>query len=131
MPPDARRHARLLRFAASGGIGFLADAAVLHALVAGAGLGPVVARFASIAFALGVTWLLNRRFTFGPSRRRVVAEGARYGGVGVGASLLNLAVYTGIVAAAPAVSPLAALVAASAAAMGFSWLGYSRFVFDR
>ena len=94
-------------------------------------MNPFLARLLSIAFALTVTWLINRSMTFGPSRRHVAAEGARYGGVGIGTSLVNYAVYAALLAAVPALPPLAALVAGSAVAMALSYIGYSRLVFDR
>ena len=94
-------------------------------------MNPFLARLLSIGFALAVTWLINRSMTFGPSSRHVAAEGARYGGVGIGTSLVNYAVYSALLAAVPALPPLAALVAGSAVAMALSYLGYSRLVFDR
>jgi putative flippase GtrA len=75
------------------------------------------------------TFWLNRTFTFGRSDRSLAAEGARYGGVGISAALLNYAVYSAIVLAFPGFFPVFALAIASAVAMAWSFLGYSRFVF--
>lgn len=122
---------RLVRFVFAGGMGFIADAGALALILGVTSLGPFVARILSIAFALVVTWMLNRHFTFAPSQRGVAAEGARYGGVGISTSVINFAVYSALVAFVPAMPPLAALVVASALAMSLSFLGYSRFVFDR
>jgi putative flippase GtrA len=122
---------RFARFLIAGGIGFLADAAMLTLLVHLFAMNPFVARVLSIGFALCVTWLLNRTITFGPSIRNIAAEGARYGGVGIGTSLVNYAVYSALIAAIPELPPLVALVAGSAIAMALSYLGYSRLVFDR
>lgn len=122
---------RIVRFLVVGAAGFCADAAMLAFLTTGAGLGPMMARCLSIGFALGVTWLLNRTVTFGPSGRGVAVEGARYGGVGVATSLFNYLVYSALLLAVPATPPLVALAAASAAAMLLSFIGYSRLVFDR
>jgi putative flippase GtrA len=122
---------RLLRFALVGGIGFLADAAMLALLLAATPLGPFAARLASIAFALCVTWVCNRTATFRPSARGLLREGARYGGVGIATSVCNYLVYSALLLAVPATPPLAALVVASLAAMALSYLGYSRLVFDR
>jgi putative flippase GtrA len=58
-------------------------------------------------------------------------EGARYGGVGIGASLINYAAYAAALALVPALPPLAALAFGSVVATTASYLGYSRFVFDR
>lgn len=122
---------RFMSFGAVGAVGFLADAAMLVVLVRLLLLDPFFARFLSIAFALTVTWLLNRTVTFRPSGRGLAVEGARYGGVGIGTSLFNYLVYSAILLLAPVVPPMAALVAASGAAMLVSFLGYSRLVFDR
>ncbi|WP_027052817.1 GtrA family protein [Mesorhizobium erdmanii] len=122
---------RLVRFAFAGGIGFVTDAAALWLLLAITPLGPFSARVLSIGFALCVTWQLNRHLTFSPSRRGVVQESARYGGVGIATSIVNYLVYCVTLLALPAAPPLAALAIASLAAMALSFLGYSRLVFDR
>lgn len=121
---------RVGRFLVVGGVGFLADAGMLALLTAWFGIDPLLARIGSIGFALSVTWMLNRNLTFGPSRRAMAVEGARYGGVGIGTSLVNYAVYSGLMLAIPVLPPVAALAAASIAAMALSYLGYSRLVFD-
>lgn len=121
---------RVARFLVVGAVGFLADAGMLALLTAWLGIGPLLARIGSIAFALGVTWMLNRHVTFGPSRRAIALEGARYGGVGIGTSLINYSVYSGLMLAIPALPPVAALAVASVAAMALSYLGYSRLVFN-
>ncbi len=122
---------RLLRFTIVGGIGFIADAAILALLLATTPLDPFVARIVSIGFGLTVTWLSNRTLTFRPSSRGVLGEGARYGGVGVTTSIVNYLVYSLLLLAMPWMAPLLALAVASLAAMALSYLGYSRFVFDR
>ena len=122
---------RFLRFAIVGSVGFVVDAGVLALLLWTTPLGPFVARLVSIACGLTVTWLCNRTLTFGPSGRSKLHEGARYGGVGIATSILNYLVYSGVLLTFPATPPLAAVVVASAAAMVFSYLGYSRLVFDR
>lgn len=122
---------KLLRFVVAGGIGFIADAAMLALLLAVTPLGVFAARLGSIAFALSVTWLVNRTFTFGPSSRALAMEGARYGGVGIATSVANYLLYSALLLAFPAMPPLAALALASLVAMVLSFLGYSRLVFDR
>ena len=114
---------QVARFLLTGGIGFFADAGALAFLLAETPLDPFAARVVSIGFALCVTWLINRNFTFRPSSRGVVREGARYGGVGIGASLVNYAAYAGALALVPALPPLLALAFGSAAAIAASWLG--------
>ncbi|MEP9386950.1 GtrA family protein [Mesorhizobium sp. KR9-304] len=122
---------RILRFTVVGGIGFVADAAMLALLLATTPLGPFAARLISIGFGLTVTWLCNRALTFGPSSRGMLREGVRYGGVGVSTSVVNYLVYSVLLLAMPWMAPLLALVIASLAAMALSYLGYSRLVFDR
>ncbi len=122
---------RIVHFAMVGGIGFVADAAVLALLIATTTLGPFVSRLASIGFALTVTWLVNRSVTFGPSGRSIAAEGARYGGVGIATSIINYLIYCGLLIVLPGLPVLAAMVVASLCAMSVSYLGYSRLVFDR
>ncbi|MBZ9672714.1 GtrA family protein [Mesorhizobium sp. ES1-3] len=122
---------RVVRFVFAGGIGFVSDAAALWLLLAITPLGPFVSRILSIGFALCVTWQINRHLTFSPSSRGMTREGARYGGVGVATSIVNYAVYSAVLFAVPAISPLVALAIASLVAMTLSFLGYSRLVFDR
>ena len=122
---------RLARFVLAGGIGFVADAAVLWLLLSVTPLGPLVARVLSIGFALAVTWQFNRHLTFAPSSRGIAQEGARYGGVGIATSIVNYLVYCAMLFTLPALPPLAALAVASIVAMALSFLGYSRLVFDR
>ena len=122
---------RILRFVVVGGIGFVADAAMLALLLAATPLGPFVARLISIGFGLTVTWLCNRTLTFRPSSRGMLREGARYGGVGITTSIVNYLVYGVLLLAMPSMAPLLAMVVASLAAMALSYLGYSRLVFDR
>ncbi|MCP8939764.1 GtrA family protein [Alsobacter sp. SYSU M60028] len=119
---------RLARFVGVGGTGFLADAGVLSVLVA-AGLDPLPARLASILFALTVTWQLNRRITFGLSGRGTSREFAHYLSLGAISSLVNYAVYAGVLASGLSASPLLALAAGSAVAMAVTFVGLDRIVF--
>lgn len=120
---------RLGFFALAGGIGFLVDAGVLAVLLATTPLGPFLARLVAIGAAMGVTWIVNRRFTFDDSPHSLAAEGARYGGVGLSSALLNYAVYSAIVLALPRFHPVFALAVSSGLAALWSYFGYSRFVF--
>lgn len=122
---------RLIRFGLVGATGFAVDACVLALLMAFSPLGPFVARAIAIGIAMAATWQLNRRFTFGASRHSMVREGFRYGSVGLVTALLNYLLYTALLLTYPMLSPLAALVMASLAAMAFSFFGYGRFVFRR
>ncbi|CAH0339130.1 GtrA family protein [Rhizobium sp. CECT 9324] len=122
---------KFIRFVIVGATGFLVDAGTLWLLLSFSPLGPLSARVIAIALAMTATWLLNRSFTFGASKRSMVVEGFRYGVIAVITSLVNYGIYAGLLIMAPLLSPYAALVFASIAAMLFSFFGYSRFVFRR
>lgn len=122
---------RVFWFAVAGTIGFLADAGMLALLLAYSPLGPFAARVIAILFAMGVTWAFNRAITFGRSRHSVLTEGARYGSVGLLSATVNYLIYAAVLLALPWVYPLAAVVVASLGAMALSWIGYSRFVFQK
>lgn len=122
---------RFLRFALVGAAGFAVDALALGLLLVATPLGVFSARLVSIAIALAATWQLNRRLTFGPSSRHVAVEGARYGGIGVTTSIVNYLAYSAMIWLAPGIPVIGALVVGSAVALAFSFVGYSRLVFDR
>lgn len=122
---------RIASFGFVGAIGFVVDAAALALIIMTLATDPFVARLLSMAIALTATWLLNRALTFGASDRPMAVEGVRYGGVGILSGIVNYLVYSAALLILPSLHPLVALVAGSAAAMVFSYLGYSRLVFDR
>jgi putative flippase GtrA len=122
--------ARFLRFAFVGGIGFLIDAGLLAALHHGAGVDPFSARLVSIGVSSFTTWRLNRSLTFGASDRSQASEGFRYAIVAALAAGLNYLLYALALIVWPHLPPIAAAVGGTLAAMGFSYAGYSRFVFQ-
>jgi putative flippase GtrA len=122
---------RLFWFLIAGGGGFLIDAGITHLLVTVFHVSPFAARIPAIVMAMGFTWLINRSRTFGPSRHSLAVEGFRYWAVGITSALLNYAVYSALIYQLPMLQPVAAIVFASAAAMAYSFFGYSRFVFRR
>jgi putative flippase GtrA len=121
--------ARFVRFACVGGTGFLVDAGILMLLHNGIGLDPYSSRVISIAIAVFTTWRLNRSLTFGASSASQAAEGLRYFFVAVLTACLNYAVYALVLMVLPSMPPVLAAVVATVVAMGFSYAGYSRFVF--
>ena len=120
---------RFVRFAGVGAAGFLVDAGVLAALHHAAGVDALAARIVSISAAVLVTWRLNRRHTFGPSTTGQASEGLRYGLVAALHAGLNYGIYAAALTAMPDLLPVAGLLVSTLAAMAFSYLGYSRFVF--
>jgi putative flippase GtrA len=121
--------ARFLRFALVGGTGFLIDAGLLTVLHDFAGVDPFTARLVSITASAFTTWRLNRSLTFGASERGQAAEGVLYALVAAITAVLNYLVYVLILIAWRELPPLAAAIAATLAAMLFSYAGYSRVVF--
>jgi putative flippase GtrA len=122
---------KALRFGIAGVIGFAVDAGTLSLLLWATPLGPFSARIIAIAVAMASTWAFNRTFTFGPSGLSLREELVRYASVGLMGSVLNYAIYAGILLVFPQTWPVLAVVCASAVVMAFSWLGYSRFVFQK
>ena len=121
-----------LRFAVVGASGFSVDAAVLYALVHGAGINPFGARLVSFSVAVMVTWLLNRTWTFktaGEGGR--LKEAAAYIGVQCAGGLANLAVYSAALITAPGLKGflLAPLGLGSAAGLCLTFLGSKHLVF--
>ena len=132
MPALPKRHGaeRIARFALVGGIGFFVDVGALAALHDVGGVDPFSARLVSTSAAALVTWRLNRAMTFGASPASQSAEALRYGLVAFLAAALNYALYAGLLLLEPRLHPVAAVVAATLIAMSFSYLGYSRWVFQ-
>ena len=120
---------RFVKFALVGAAGFLVDAGTLALVLKTAALDAFSARIIAIAAALCATWLLNRTVTFGKSGHSLASEVARYGSVGVAGSIVNYAIYSAILLAAPQAGAFTALCLASAAVMALSYVGYSRLVF--
>ena len=129
MPPP-RLPRSLVLFLAVGLCGLTADLTLLWALEH-EGLSHVMARGVSLTVATGVTWLLNRAFTFGASGRRRSVEFGRYGLVAVLAQGLNYLLFLGIVAAMPGLSHSLAAIAGAVTAAGFSYCGQRFFTFAR
>jgi putative flippase GtrA len=120
---------QFVKFAIVGAAGFLVDAGTLAMVLKTTAFDAFSARIIAIAAALCATWLLNRSITFGKSGHSLVGEAARYGGVGIAGSIVNYAIYSAILLAAPQVGALTALFVASGAVMALSYAGYSRLVF--
>lgn len=92
----------LTKFAVVGATAFVADATMLSILVYGFGLGPLVGRLISAPFAVTITWLINRRWTF-RSRNSdgVIKEAGKYFASRIVGAIANFAVYAAIIHFAP------------------------------
>lgn len=121
---------KLSRFGLVGGIGFVVDAGLTTTLIH-AGLDPFSARVVAIAFAMLVTWRLNRAITFGASDTSQKSEGVRYFAVALAAAAVNYAAYAAFMLICPALMPAIAVALATGVSMVVSYLGFSRFAFKR
>jgi len=122
---------KLLKFAVAGTIGFAVDALALLLLLHFTPVGPYIGRVIAIALAMTSTWIFNRTFTFERSRHSLAVESFRYGSVGITSAVVNYLLYSALLFSLPGLRPLVAMTLSSLAAMGFSFIGYSRFVFRR
>jgi len=128
---DARLSRQLLRFGAVGLAGLLVNGGLVAALAGPAG--PVRAQLAAFPAAASLTWWLNRRYTFGASRRPWHQEWLRYLGANGLGWLANNGAYFWLVLAAPGGHrhPVLAVAAGSVAGMAFNFTGSKWLVFGR
>jgi putative flippase GtrA len=124
----ARAPKGLVRFLTVGVGGLAVDIAVLW-LLERAGLGHAAARAVSLSVATLVTWILNRRFTFGDSGRRARAELGRYALVAGVAQGVNYIVFLSLLGAWPHLLSTLAAVIGAVVATGFSYTGQRFFTF--
>lgn len=121
-------------FAVAGSVGFVIDASVAAGMTA-LGAGPALARLPAISMGLLATFTINRRFTFAPSGRGLIAEFARYVAVSAAGAALNVAAY--LVATAtltrggvpPTIAAVVSVAFGSGVGMVANYLGYRRFAF--
>lgn len=130
---SGNRHRSLVRhgagFVVSGLIAFSVDAFVLWAVTRYAGMDPFSGRVVAVCFAMIAAWLSHRRLTFNVTVPPTLAEFGRYATLAWTTAALNYAIYSGILMIWPQITPLAALVAATAVTMGYSYLGMRLAVF--
>jgi putative flippase GtrA len=122
--------AKVLGFAASGGLAFLTDAMTLETLTRVFDMAPQVARVIAIALAMVVGWFAHRTMTFQIARAPTIMEFLRYAAVAWSTALINYLIFVGILWQWPDVRPLGALVFASLCAMILSYLGMKFGVFN-
>ena len=122
----------LAKFGVTGGLGFTIDGAILTLLVSLTPLGPYLPRLVSFPVALCATWYLNRVWTFRRTDQRPLGQSMRYVAVQIGGAIINLVVYTAMIAfGSPIMAkfPIVALAIASIVAMAFSYLGSRHWAF--
>lgn len=118
-------------FLVSGTLAFLVDALVLALLNRGAGLDPFVSRLFALSAAMVTAWLAHRRWTFAVEERPSLREFLNYAALAWTVAALNYAIYSAVLLLMPQTDPIVALVIASVAAMGVSYVGMRFGVFRR
>ena len=128
---------QITTFAIIGAAGFVVDGGVLTYLSVGIGVNVYVSRLISFTLASFATWLLNRKYTFrqssdvpGFSRGR---EYSRYVIIQICGALINLGVFTWLVAANPAlrIIPIIPLALGAGIALAFNFVGTRMWVFQK
>lgn len=120
--------AQVSRFAIVGLLGFVTDFGLTLTLIHNS-LDPLTARLIAIAFAMLVTWRLNRAVTFGASPSSQVSEGARYFSVAITVALINYAIYAGLLVTIASFPPALAIILAVGISSALSFFGYRLFAF--
>jgi putative flippase GtrA len=121
-----------LRYGVVGATGFTVDAIILHLMVNLIGLNYLAGRLVSFSIAVGVTWLLNRVWTFktaGASGK--LREAAVYVGVQVAGGVANIGVYTLAIVLVPELKDwlIVPLGLGSAAGLCLTFLGAKHLAF--
>lgn len=120
-----------LGFIGSGLLSFVVDAGGMEALSSLAGWRAQTARLVSIPCAMVVGWLSHRTFTFAMTTPASFAEFARFVGAASSASILNYAVFWGILALWQGASSLVAVIISTGVATVASYFGFRFGVFRR
>ena len=126
---DKIRHS--LGFLTSGTLAFLTDAAVLAALTRVAGIDPFTARLVAIATAMVVAFFAHRQLTFRVETAPTLGQFVKFVSVAATASIINYAVYAGLLLVIPGLEPLLALAMASVVAMLATYAGLRFGVFHK
>lgn len=127
------QHEKLRHYGGFVGAGLAAltvDITVLY-LLGSAGVPPLVARFASIAIAMVVSWWINRRITFAVTARPTLREFAAFASVSWAAQAVNYSVFAIVLLARPETPPAFAVIAASVVSMFVAYAGFRFGVFRR
>lgn len=123
---------RFLKFGLVGGVGFLADALFLYIGIYAFGMDRVPAGFFAFPFAVTVTWIGNRLYTFGDQEHEPMAkQWSKFALVCVVGVVFNRGMYSLLVSTIPFVYdyPIIALFAGSLSGMFFNFFASRKIVF--
>lgn len=119
----------LILFVCVGLTGLVAHTGVFSLMFRTGWLNYTEAWLTALAVATGVTWSLNRRFTFKKSGRHGGWEVLRYAAVAGLAQSVSYVVSRGLLAVAPHLAPELAVILGAVAATAFSYTGQRFFTF--
>jgi putative flippase GtrA len=123
---------QFFKFGVVGVVGFAVDTAFLYFGIHVLGLGRVAAGFFAFPFAVTVTWIGNRLFTFREVKHEPMAkQWAKFATVCAVGIVFNRGTYSALVSTIPLVYdyPVLGLLAGTAAGMFFNFFASKRLVF--
>jgi len=123
---------QFLKFGMVGFVGFIVDTAFLYLGIGALGMGRIAAGFFAFPFAVTVTWIGNRLFTFRHVEHEPMArQWAKFASVCAVGIVFNRGTYTLMVSLIPLVYdyPVLGLLGGTAAGMFFNFFASKRLVF--
>jgi len=121
-----------LKFGVVGGVGFVVDAAFVYGAIYGFGWGRVAAGFFAYPFAVTVTWIGNRLFTYGHLEHEPMAkQWVKFAAVCAVGIVFNRGTYALCVSFVPFLYayPVLALVVGTGVGMFFNFFASKKLVF--
>ncbi|MEO1720682.1 MAG: GtrA family protein [Pseudomonadota bacterium] len=125
---SAQRH--LGGLAAAGLIALAVDLAVLWSLMA-LGVPALIARLASIALAMVVSWLINRTVSFAVETPPTSQEFIRFAAVSWAAQAVNYIVFSFVVVVVPAIGATIAVLVGCTVSIFVAYAGFRFAVFGK
>lgn len=125
---------QFFKFGIVGVVGFAVDTAFLYLGIDALGLGRVAAGFFAFPFAVTVTWIGNRLYTFRDAPHEPPAkQWAKFASVCAVGIVFNRGTYTLMVSFIPFVyaAPVLGLLGGTAAGMFFNFFASKRLVFKK
>ncbi len=121
---------QILRFGGVGVVGFAINASLVEVLVHATG--PIWAQVMAFPVAASATWWLNRRYTFGASRRKPHHEWLRYVFANSVGWVVNNGVFIAVIYTLPMAytHPSIAVAIGSIAGMTFNFIASKKIVFN-
>jgi putative flippase GtrA len=129
---QAETSVQFLKFGIVGVIGFVVDVAFLYLGIYGFGFGRIAAGFFSFFFAVTVTWIGNRLFTFRDAKHESMAkQWTKFAAVCLVGIVFNRGTYSLLVSTIPLIYdyPVIGLLAGTGVAMFFNFFASRRLVF--